>query len=309
MIPKFSHQVLGMPTDPEDKYREMVEPCADLLAKATNIIGASAITIGVGTNFRKHPQNISRTTAIMLQQASSSVKSMELLIRSGHLMGLRDCLVISRGVLETLVNAGFILASGEEEANKAERHAVYKFVKDVERLRNYKEQKVRAEFLKIFPLPELVKNSSYEQLEEEFSQRSGIDKPWTSVSFRDRIKFIEQEFHDAGWLMEQASFICYRHASEITHGTFFGCMHFLGKGGVAAPDATFEENAFPSFEAYLINSLGAIVFGTAGLMIILLEKYDIKGAQNFHNELLQSLAQQSFMSGLIDEEHIQKLMI
>src|SRR6202022_2321342 len=69
---------------------------------------------------------------LMIQGAGSSCHSI-LLLSDEIGLPVRDCFSIARGVVEALINSCYIVAVGDEAADKAGRHAFQKAYRDFKR--------------------------------------------------------------------------------------------------------------------------------------------------------------------------------
>lgn len=138
----------------------------------------------------------------------------------------RDSLAISRMIFELCVNACFILAGGDEAANKARRHLQQRSVRDLNM--NWQladDWKISVRFSAAEEIRSLPDN---QEALQEFTSRKGRELAWTSETVSERIMTIGNRF---GRDMTQGllySFTLYKHASEIVHGTVFGVMYSLG---------------------------------------------------------------------------------
>ncbi len=194
--------------------------------------------IGHPTGPQRLAENLARRLSIqrvlvpMLQALGSSSHT---IIRLSEKPGLqtRDCFSVSRSVVELAVNICYILASGEEAAERAERHAKQKFFQDIERESAIGGQTIRLAFrgqggLEMpTDIPEMI---------SEFTSRSGREKGWTDLSVDARCEEVgrklgEQILTPLHW----ARFAVYRHSSEVLHGTLFGALFFLGLTDPAGP--------------------------------------------------------------------------
>jgi hypothetical protein len=170
-------------------------------------------------------ENVSQALIPLLQAIGSSSNTLVVLSGSSGLH-TRDCYSVARSIVEASVNACYIMAKGEEAANRALRHATQKGFRDLERESRIGDSVIRLAFSSK-PNPE-----SIERLQEdieEFTSRAGREKGWTDLSVDERI-------FEAGsvlggsipTLLHWSRFAIYRHSSEILHGTLFGALHFLG---------------------------------------------------------------------------------
>ena len=185
-----------------------------------------------------------RVFPAMLQALGSSSNT---LLRLSDKPGLqsRDCFSICRSIVELAVNVCYICAEGDAAAQRAERHAQQKAVRDLDRESSVGGQTIRLRHLatQSFDVPaELTKSM------DEFTSRAGREKGWTDLSVDARCERVG-EILGAKVLtpLHWARFAVYRHSSEILHGTFFSAIFFMGltdpKGAPASLDQWIERIA------------------------------------------------------------------
>lgn len=170
-------------------------------------------------------------------------ESADSLLRLAELGRARDCYVIARTVFETVINCCFILASDEEVAQRARRHAEQKTFRDLHRELTIsgKTLVVRAAG-KSENLPE---EASLKEALAEFTSKKGHEiTPWTPENLVQRIEAVGAAYgEDVQLELQFALFGLYRHASEIIHGTLFGALFSLGFTTPGGPPASIEELA------------------------------------------------------------------
>jgi hypothetical protein len=157
--------------------------------------------------------------------AESSCKSVVLLVEHDQ---IRDAFVCARTALLSIINAGFILAEGEEVANRAQRHAIQKSVRDLDRL-------IEAGAIKF-----AIHWSGTDELKKKFPELESLLGEFTSAKGREITKWtVESEFQKIASIARKygegvgsylliGMAVIYRHGSEIAHGTLFGESWHLG---------------------------------------------------------------------------------
>lgn len=204
----------------------------DVLGRLIRLIDESiAGAVGHPAGHQRLAENLARRPSIqrvlvpMLQAPGSSSHSIVNLSEKPGLQ-TRDCFSVSRSVVELAVNICYILASGEEAAERAERHAEQKFFRDLERESAIGSQTIR---LKFGGQGELEMPSEIREMISEFTARSGREKGWTDLSVDARCEEVGQKLGEQVLTpLHWARFAVYRHSSEILHGTLFGVLFFPG---------------------------------------------------------------------------------
>lgn len=139
----------------------------------------------------------------------------------------RDCYVISRMLLELILNTGFVLAKGVSAAKRAEQHLLQKSYRDLEREVIVGKRTIGIKWQgkdKVPVTPEL------KAALDEFTSSKGKEvRDWTDENIVRRLEVIDDKFgHDASTLLQLAYMAIYRNASEIAHGTLFGVQFAFG---------------------------------------------------------------------------------
>jgi hypothetical protein len=147
---------------------------------------------------------------------------------------VRDCFSISRSILETAVNLTYIAAMGDEFAERAPLHSLQRSVQDLERGLTIGglEFHHRARAL---DNPDEVPGlrSEIERLARAETERS-MSQRWTLLSVPQRITAVIEQFDmKVGGTLAHAYFYIYANASEILHGSVYGCL--------LSPEGTIRE--------------------------------------------------------------------
>lgn len=190
----------------------------------------------------------------------------------------RDTFILSRTILETIINTLFILSDSEVVGTRAVKHYQQKVFRDYMR-------EIRMDFpeFRIDPRIEYEpgRNSDIDKLLEGFTSKKGKEfLKWTPESIENRIISIEkaQGKYVANGL-RFVSFMIYRHASEIIHGTFFGSLYTLGLTNFRKSD--FSQQDLENFQRLLIAQ-NLEMIGTAIHMTIVAfaEEFNLENEKN-----------------------------
>jgi Family of unknown function (DUF5677) len=142
-----------------------------------------------------------------------------------RLRRMRDCYVIARVIDETTVNACYLLAGGDEMAERAQRHMKQKSLRDLDRSFYIADEKMP---LKWDGADEILNAPENQELLREFTSRTGREiTAWTDENVPERLKVIHARYGKASRNLYWA-LLLYRHASEIAHGGLFGVLFSWG---------------------------------------------------------------------------------
>lgn len=206
-------------------YRRLLR---EYLEVASVVIDATiSAPVNPKTNDRsaRFSDAMARVVIPMLRATGISCTSIETLSKT-PLFQTRDCYSIARSIVESVINMVFILAEGEEEADRAYRHYQQKSYRDLHRTSRAGEWtfELRFEGIEHPNIPE-----DLEAAIQEFTSRRGKEKNWTDLSVEERVGRIGARFGKEVQIPIHAAVIgVYRHASEVLHGTLFGACHDLG---------------------------------------------------------------------------------
>ena len=201
-----------------------------------------------------------RVTLLMLQALGVTMHSV-LKLTAERDMAIRDCYGLARSAFELAVNLCFITASGVEEARRAERHAMQKSYRDMQR-----QGEVGGVAFEIGRdgVPESDVVPELAEALKGFTRRGKEVRDWTPTSLSDRIASVGNVHRGAALCLSGASVSVYRHASELLHGTYFGVVHFWsGSGGRPARsradfDALWSEHFIAVFTALFFSASAAV---------------------------------------------------
>jgi hypothetical protein len=167
---------------------------------------------------------------------------------------VRDCFPVARCAVETLINAGYVLVSGEQLADRAIRHAQQKSFREMDRTYGHGDFKFR---IRATEIPDLEQNAELKSALDEFTSKQGKEKNWTNDSVPMRIEKIGHALGvgPASKFLGAYSLV-YSDSSEIIHGSLFGIHKFYH--GDSEPPTNVDE--FRSLTARHIEGILFAVF-------------------------------------------------
>ena len=159
-------------------------------------------------------------TTIVVAQLLASIRSscgtLSYLANSPAEVSKSECLFIARAIIETSINAAFILATGDAIARRAVEHSVVKGYKRNDR--NVGGFSLKRKLFDVVP-------QDLEKLLNEFSNKKGYIKDWTDTKVPERIEKIREVFGQKLTSLLFASYISvYSDASEMIHGSLAGAQ-------------------------------------------------------------------------------------
>ena len=173
------------------------------------------------------PQPVIQVVTPMSLAAGGSVESIMKLtsVPSGS---ARDCHPIARSVVETMINACYVLACGADVANQAIRHAKQKYHRDMDRTFGGGEYSLR---LRAVGTEDRNPSEELATAILEFTSKKGREKNWTEKSVSERIFVVGDKLSDVvAYELLGAYALVYGDASEITHGSLYGInLFFFGR--------------------------------------------------------------------------------
>lgn len=212
-------------SSPAEDPKEPREELRAFLYSQTRILDAliTALTTKMDEGLADDDRTILNITLLMVQSLGVSFHSI-LKLTDTRDMAIRDAYGIARSSSELAVNVCFIVATGAETARRAERHALQKSFRDLDRsgsIGGFEFAIKRTEMPKIEEVPGLSEAIS------EFSDRKGREvRDWTPLSLSERIKAVQIPYERCALALTGAVLSIYRHSSELLHGTYFGVVHF-----------------------------------------------------------------------------------
>jgi hypothetical protein len=201
-----------------------------------------------------------------------------------RLCRMRDCYVTARVVYETSVNACFLLAGGDEVAERAWRHMKQKSLRDLERSFYIADEKMD---LRRSGADDVLKDPDNQQLLHEFTSRRGREiTAWTDENVPERLSVIHERYGKASRNLYWA-LLLYRHASDIAHGSLFGVLFSWGATEPPGPRTIEDMRKFRE------SNLRHIMMLTASALNSLIQ---IVALELGHDDLAES-------SNAIDKEY------
>jgi hypothetical protein len=210
---------------------------------------------------------IKHSLAPLLFSVCDSCRALSIL--SQHYF-FRDSYVCSRTILETAVTFCFIASKGEPLSEKAQRHALQKWWRDLLHTHALTRDATAKS------LPHISLTPPTEALREALDAYTGKKgreiTSWTEENVVERIDRIEQELGDSvSASLRLATFAIYRNASEIVHGTLYGAMFASGHFQIEDMPSTPEE--FNAFYRRYFAMLFMVLLGPTQSMIRALKRY------------------------------------
>ena len=199
-----------------------------------------------------------------------------------------EIVMITRSIQEKLVNYCYYTVCDDEEAERFMLYPLYRMYHNTRQVRDHKHGKLVLEF------------NGRESLESDPKVRRALtlfaDKPkrqgkqsWTKLNFDQRLERIVNECKMSDPLLSMGSMVIYPDASEILHGSLYGCVTLSGIFDAGATRETTQEQIY--------SKLLFIIYLTVGLMsettkYILrtqgIRKFD-QDLQDIHEEAIEIL--------------------
>lgn len=206
---------------------------------------------------------------LMIQSLGVSIHSV-LRLSSEKGMAIRDCFGIARSATELAVNICYIAAGGDDVVKRAERHALQKTYRDLERSGEVGGTSFRLEAKPRTPLdefPELAEAIA------EFTGKNGKEiADWTPLSISKQIDVVREANARAGLSLSGATIAIYRHASEFLHGTYFSVLYFWH--GIGDQRVT-RESFLHRWDGHFAFVFGALFFSASGVVEFFAKKYSL----------------------------------
>ncbi len=176
---------------------------------------------------------------------------------------IRDIYILSRSVIETIINGIFILAKGDEAAKKAHAHWLQRSFRDLDRKLNIANQTIK---IKYFGKAIQEKFPDLQKSIDEFTSKRGREiHEWTPESLVEKLEEINSKYGSKiSTKLQFAFFAVYGDASQFAHGSFFGALDILGltdpKGLKPPKEKDFDDRCRISLICQLIfYSITAII--------------------------------------------------
>jgi hypothetical protein len=205
--------------------------------------------------------------------ALAAGQSTEMVLSSSDFRGfkVRMLFPIARSSVETWINTAYILAGGEDMAQRAIHHAQQKFFRDNDRTFGRGNSQMR---VRILPAADERPSEELQKMMDDFTTKKGHSKDWTDLTAPQRIEFIQQTLGDscsAGFL--GAYGLIYSDASEIVHGSLYGARKFFD-GGYSAYKNIEEFERFTA--GHLEGILFALILSTDNYLRAFASVQDLK---------------------------------
>lgn len=226
----------------------------------------------------------------LLYAVYESSESITILAPSGK---VRDIFVMSRSIIETIINICYILGKGEEAINNAKAHLKQKAFRDLNResLIDGRGIKVTWSGLDSFKIDNELKEAV-----DRYTSRKGREiSSWTNESIINRLEYIYEKYgNNVGDKLHFPFYAIYRHASEISHGSFFGALVTLGLT-LPDEDAFKREKITKVHLSNLSMVLFMVSFAISGLISVLAsENQSLDKISKESNKLLSSFGGEFF---------------
>lgn len=215
-----------------------------------------------------------------------SAKSFILLTENGH---YRDAFVTSRTLLETIINVAYMCAIGKEATEKANRHALQKTKRDLERKIEIEGILIEQTFK---PTDLFISNPKLKEAIDEFTSKKGREiTSWTEDSVIKRIEIITDKFGiKASNFLKLPFYHIYRHSSEIAHGSFFGMLYIKGLTQLDQQLKSIEKTVeyFEKSEKGIIQLISFMNnISLNGMIYILCKEFDFSKIAEESNAMLE----------------------
>ncbi len=139
---------------------------------------------------------------------------------------LNESTMLTRALLERLINFCYLMVCEEDEYEKYKAHSLQKSYRKLDRQITAGEHSFRVKYtgeIDVDSIPELKK-----ALSQFTGSRGGEKTRWTDVDLSERVILIgeKSDIDERKWLLALLSF--YEDASEALHGTLYGSVFHTG---------------------------------------------------------------------------------
>lgn len=162
---------------------------------------------------------------LFLHSILASLKSIQALLGNSVSLHVKDCHIITRSLVETIVNTCYILTEGDKAALQAFRHAEQRSFRELNRSANVGEFEIKL-FMTNAPKAEDIQGMT--DMINEFTSARGREKNWTDLTINERVELIRSKHPKSATLLSISVFWSYRLSSEITHGSLYSILKVLG---------------------------------------------------------------------------------
>jgi hypothetical protein len=139
----------------------------------------------------------------------------------------KDCLIISRGIIESCINCCYIMSAGEEVAQASIDHAISRGYRNTNKSVGKEGFSITAK-----NIPELTPTSTLSEILEKFTSKKNKPKNWTDLTVVQRIEQVYNVFgSNLATALSSSYLMVYGDASEVIHGSLAGAQ--IGNGTIA----------------------------------------------------------------------------
>lgn len=249
----------SLPPECLPKLIEILDDLGKLVFEARNVLFEDLT--------RKHKESEkARMTEIvssgLILNLGNAVRTVLVLSSCRDLWGL---MIAGRAAFETVLNLAYILASGEEVADRAVTHAMEKQKRDQERhleiggliIRDTSRQLLIAK-----------RKQKYSEVKAEYKRHGEREKrSWTDANVVERIEEIKRVYGDRVAMRFMMSLmVTYRYGSEVLHGTFFSTLWLSGMLEDPAREVVSHD-----LQGYRIDNCALMVLTVANLVYLAME--------------------------------------
>ena len=219
-----------------------------------------------------------RRVSTMLAMAAS--QSLNTVIRMAELRGIpvRDTYPVARSVVETFINAAYLLSESDEVAERAIKYI------DFAAWKHHNRKVGSGNFsLDISSVPNAAKTS-----ESRFPEFHGRGKGvWSSLDVPSRIRRVgELAGAHSGARLLAAYAVTYSLSSEVIHGSPFGVSYFYsGCNEVSGDVEAFREGTVRQLEDILV----AVLHAACGYLAAFSKVQDLSALANAEEKLFSRL--------------------
>jgi hypothetical protein len=241
-------------------YKNCIEEVSALIGKQQRLLNLSLFVLDKGRALYEGHELVCKlstnvrnvVTHLSFAGGQSTVTILEFAKKRGS--PVRDCFPVARSAIETLINATYVLAGGEDLAKQAMRHAGQKAYRDLDRNVGRGDYVMHI-YAATSPMPNQDQLAELKKSLGEFTSVQGREKSWTDDSVPMRVEKIGKKFGapTASGLLGAYALI-YGNASEIIHGTLFGTNFFY--------HGTTGSNTLAEFHAITEQHLESVLFAT-----------------------------------------------
>jgi hypothetical protein len=207
-------------SDTETFHDAEVERALDLYIDHLDGHINRAIFLMSGMGERRGEQDKYRCVSLMLLHAGISLQNIKKFYNPITLHS-KDVVLFYRVIFESIINALFVLASSEEMARRALKHAQQK------RFRSHGKEIRLGPYvarLEVENFPDEIR-----EYIDEFTSKKGREKNWTDLSISERIDVVANRYGSKIWLTLGSSYYGYYGiSSEHVHGSLSGVLEFIG---------------------------------------------------------------------------------